>query len=246
MRIAAIGDVHGHRERLERVLRLLAPEKPDLTLLPGDLALDPPWEEPARARERERHDESFQEVISDIRTALACPIVFVPGNHDLPEPPAGLEADNADGRIAEAAGLRIAGLGGSGPHHFGFPYEWTEEEADATLSRIFGASQSVEVLLCHAPPLNCKLDRMWDGKQVGSHAVTDWIKRAQPQLFVCGHIHEAHGVEWREGVPCLNAGALGDPFGRELGWLIDWERGPVQLESILHDGGKEYRQQWLE
>src|SRR5947208_12256294 len=72
------------------------------------------------------------EYLEHLMNALDVPLVFVPGNHDpdlggyrqgrrglmlragLPaEPPWPCGAVNADGRVVDVAGLRLAGLGGS-------------------------------------------------------------------------------------------------------------------------------------
>src|ERR1700680_1615326 len=68
------------------------------------------------------------EYLENLVSRANVPLVFVPGNHDpdlrTSDPPwtalrkdarerAPLGADNADGRVVDAAGVRVAGLGGS-------------------------------------------------------------------------------------------------------------------------------------
>ncbi len=234
-RIAVIGDIHGHRPRLEAVLEMLAPQKPDLALLVGDIGADPP-----RRNGREVHWASVREVIGRVREALGAPVVFVPGNHDLPEPPPDVDATNADGRVVEAAGLRIFGFGGAGPALFGFPYEWTDADAENRLRTLLGPGVKADLFLCHAPPYDTKIDRLRHGEPVGSKAVAEWIVRLRPRFFVCGHIHESAGVDALEGVPCLNAGALGEPYGREIGWIVEWSDGPVSATSFESRGEQRF------
>jgi len=167
---------------------------------------------------------------------------FVPGNHDLADPVAGLDAVNCDGRVVEIAGLLVAGLGGAGPARFGFPYEWDETQAERALEALVPADGRLDLALCHTPPAGTDLDRTRRGQHVGSRAVRSWIAAARPALFVCGHIHEAWGVERIDGVPCLNAGALGEPCGQEIGWIVEWsDGGPTAIRSFRGAEGTEPR-----
>lgn len=232
-RILIIGDVHDEQARLAEVLELVVGERFELVLLPGDVGRDPPWREPDRSRGRREHDESIRRVIDRVRTSVRGPIVFVPGNHDLPQPSERSGGVNADGLVVEAAGLRIVGLGGAGPHHYGFPYEWSEIEAQERLDRLSDAiDRPIDVFLSHAPPASSRLDRTAAGAHVGSRSVDRFIDRIRPGLFVCGHIHEACGVESRYGVPCLNAGALGEPHGQSLAFVVDWQAGPRRIRRL--------------
>jgi Icc-related predicted phosphoesterase len=141
---------------------------------------------------------------------------------------------NVDGRVADAAGLRLFGFGGSGPSRFGFPYEWTEEEAQRALAAVFPPSleRGIDIFLSHAPPAETTLDRTHQGEHVGSRTVRQWLARIRPRLFVCGHIHEAWGVEEVDGVPCLNAGSLGEPHGQVIACRINWQDGPRRVEIL--------------
>lgn len=233
--IVLIGDVHDEIERLARTLALVGDRRADLAVLVGDIGVDPPWHRALRRTRRATHDESIHRVIARVRATCACPVVFVPGNHDLDDPPVDVDGINADQRIVEVAGLRIAGFGGAGPTPFGFPYEWSEEEAEAVLDRLLGEAGAVDVFLSHSPPFETGLDRTRRGAFVGSAAVKRWISRARPKLFVCGHIHEAWGVEWLDGVPCVNTGALGEPYARDIVWIVDWRDGPERIRSLCRD-----------
>ncbi len=208
---------------------MVADRGADLVLLVGDVGLDPPWFAPFRQMMRERHDESVREVIDRVQTAFDCPLVFVPGNHDLPEPPPTLKGTNADRRTVEVEGLTIAGFGGAGPAQFGFPYEWTEAEAESALREL---DHVTDIALFHAPPSDTGLDRPHGGEHAGSTAVRSWIERVRPRLFLCGHIHEAWGVERLGDVPCINAGALGEPHGQPIIWAVHWQDGPTGVESL--------------
>jgi len=242
--IIVLGDVHGQEERLGRTLDLLRGSRATVALLVGDVGVDPPWGE-ERLTGRAAHDASVGRVLAAVREALGAEVAFVPGNHDLRDPAPQTAAQNCDQRRAEIAGISIVGLGGAGPTKFGFPYEWPEKEADLALRRVLGeGSAPIDVLLSHTPPRATALDRTQRGAHVGSRAVRRWIARARPRLFLCGHIHEAWGATKLDGVPCVNAGALGEPYPQEIAWRISWDAsGPTQVCSLRRtaDGQVEER-----
>jgi hypothetical protein len=227
-RIAIIGDVHDQRERLARLLRAIEQAPPDLAVLVGDLGLDPRRDPSGEGWVREEHDASVRAVVATVGGRLGCPVLFVPGNHDLRDPDPATPGINCDGTVVECAGLRVAGLGGAGPHRFGFPYEWSEQEAHEALSRLDDGA-AIDLFVCHTPPAETGLDRVWRGPRVGSRAVRRWIADRRPTLAVFGHIHEALGVECVEGVTCLNAGALGEPFPEEVIWTVELSSSRVEI-----------------
>ncbi len=234
-RLAVIGDVHDRREALDAAMDLAAGPF-DLAILSGDVGLDPPWDEVGRLTARESHDASMGAVVGRVARRMGCPVVFVPGNHDLRDAIEIPGALNLDGVVRECAGLRLAGLGGAGPDRFGFPYEWSEEQAERRLAAL-PATPRIDLLLCHTPPAGTSLDLTGRGAHVGSNAVARAIARLAPRLFVCGHIHEARGFEVLDGIPCLNAGALAPPAEQIQLCLVDWDEGPVRIERRQHPPG---------
>lgn len=235
---AVIGDVHAELARLERVLDRIDQLDPRAVLMVGDLACAGN----GRVRSLERilrYRRQRDEVLAAVRRR-GRPFAFVPGNHDLSEPAA---AENIDGRTVELAGLRVAGIGGAGPERFGFAYEW--DEGDIRALRL----PPHQVLLCHAPPRDCALDRTHHGWHVGSQALAERARSLPAGLLLCGHIHEAMGVDRIGDCLVFNVGALGSPFGQACLGLVDdldrlrwesldegrayaWRRGPGGVERV--------------
>jgi calcineurin-like phosphoesterase family protein len=150
-------------------------------------------------------------------STLDVPAVFVPGNHD-PEAPvirqsraglplrAGLPTtsprpggfSNADRRIVDAAGLRLAGLGGSVRYRPG-PNQYSQRELARrarALRRRAGwrnwrDGHGVDVLLTHSPPAG--LGDEDDPPHRGFVALHGLVERLRPALLLHGHIHP-HGV----------------------------------------------------
>jgi Icc-related predicted phosphoesterase len=67
------------------------------------------------------------------------------------------------------------------------------------------------VYVMHSPPFKTNLDRLFDGRWVGSQAIRAFVEKYQPYLTLHGHIHESSeisGTYWdRIGKTiCLNPG----------------------------------------
>jgi len=77
------------------------------------------------------------------------------------------------------------------------PYELSDEELEQRIERAFAAVASCRVrIFCpHAPPHGTACDRLANGQHVGSTVVRAFVEREQPDLVLCGHIHESRGVD---------------------------------------------------
>ena len=144
-----------------------------------------------------------------LASALDRPLVFVPGNHDADltgysrrqglwlqsgfpaRYPGPTGAVNADGQVVEAAGLRIAGLGGSIRYNNG-PNQWTERQQTRRATRLVRAAhrRPVDVLLTHSPPRD--LGDRDDPPHRGFACLHMVVERLKPAVLVHGHIHP-HG-----------------------------------------------------
>jgi len=226
--LAVVGDVHAAWPLLDRVLQRATEARADGILLVGDLGSHDLSYVRRRTPERDaRYLASIDELVRRVE-ACGVPFAFVPGNHDLPDL---AHARNADHRVLDVAGLRVAGIGGAGPGAFGFAYEWGEDEIRAR------PSPPCDVLLVHTPPARTALDRLaFRPEHVGSEAIRERAL-AHDGVLVCGHIHESPGVVQLGRCLCLNAGGLGAPFGRaQLGFVRrsaagEWTAIHEDLES---------------
>jgi uncharacterized protein len=77
------------------------------------------------------------------------------------------------------------------------PYELDDDELERRVESAFAAVAGCRVrIFCpHAPPEGTVCDRLRSGQHVGSVVVRRIIEREQPDLVLCGHIHEARGVD---------------------------------------------------
>ncbi len=156
----------------------------------------------------------YLEYLTDV---LNAPCVFVPGNHDadltgysagragwlragLPSSwPGPVGGVNADRKIVSAAGLRIAGLGGSIRYNGG-PNQWTQNQqrrrarsltrTAAWAEKVRKDQRGIDILLTHSPPLGLGDDT--DPAHIGFACLDGVVKSLRPQLLLHGHIHP-HG-----------------------------------------------------
>ena len=157
--------------------------------------------------------------LDHLMNALDVPLVFVPGNHDpdlsgyrmsragltlragmpvrAPWPDGAL---NAEGRIVDVAGLRMAGLGGcrrygSGPNQYSDRQQARRARSLARRARLGQArdGRRVDVLLTHAPPRG--VGDGADPAHQGFVALNTLIARLRPVVVLHGHVHPAAGAD---------------------------------------------------
>ncbi len=147
-----------------------------------------------------------------ILSAIEVPVVLVHGNHE-----SSVELKNAcsrydnffvlHGNTVELNGYTFVGLGAGVPiTPFGsWSVDLSEEDALGLLPDI----KKKFIFISHSPPYSC-LDQMFDGRNIGSRTVLNYIRQSKPLFVVCGHIHEQWGKsDSIEGVSVINAGPLG-------------------------------------
>jgi Icc-related predicted phosphoesterase len=217
---ACIGDVHGRLDRLDRVVEWLANRPMTAALMVGDFTHGP-FNQP-----RKSITSSPMLAALDAVHRLGVPVLFVPGNHDPPDQPL---PGNIDGRIETIAGLRIGGIGGAGPARFVFPYEWSEDDVRRR------DIPPCDILLSHAPPARTTLDVVAGTRDhVGSEAIRE-IAARMSGLLVCGHIHEAVGIERVNQCLCYNTGSLGEPYGRVQVGVLEYEDTSTLITLTHYD-----------
>ena len=199
----------------------------DLLLLGGDLT---------HFKGRGVAEEILRPLCEQIEVLAVC------GNCDFPEVEDLMEDLGVaiDRRARVVEGTTFLGLSGGLPFG-GCPYERTEEEIEEALEQAF-TDQGTEasgptVLLSHQPPRDtlCDLAR---GHHVGSEAVRGAIERHQPDLVVCGHIHEGVGLDTIGRSRVVNPGPWFD--GGLLRFRVDGSEVRI-LDNELTDTGRASR-----
>lgn len=197
MRIIAFSDVHGHYGVVEAILSREATF--DAVVIAGDLTTHGTEHE---ARGAILSFQRFQK-----------PLFVVAGNMDLPDVESTFTelGVNINARGARLGDVGVFGVAGSPFTPMHTPYEILEQEImrriDAGWAQIRDARRSVFVP--HAPPRSTKLDRIFLGAHVGSTAVREFIECNQPDVLICGHIHESRGIDVLGNTQMVNCGSAG-------------------------------------
>lgn len=132
----------------------------------------------------------------------------------------------------------LIGVGGSNFTPFHTPSEFPEKELAQFADRAFRQGQEFislaepllnrkipRILISHVPPFNTEVDKLHNGKHVGSKAIRSVIELYQPELCVTGHIHEAKGTDTILKTPVYNHGML-----RQGGWVtIDIRQSQLEI-----------------
>lgn len=78
---------------------------------------------------------------------------------------------------------------------------------EADLERLAADSDPRKtVYVMHSPPRETALDRLYDGRPVGSAAIRRFIERHAPPLTLHGHVHESPGVDRLGSTVSVNPG----------------------------------------
>lgn len=200
MRILALTDIHGAYETARRIVDL--EQGCDVLVIGGDLTTFGTPQEAAAA--------------IDGFLAFEKPVLVVAGNMDPP----GLEETfvdlgvslNGKGRVLGKTGF--FGVSAAPISPLNTPYEISEAEIARLAEEGWHDVELAQrkVFVPHAPPFQTSTDRLSSGKHVGSTAVRAFIDLRQPDVVICGHIHEARGTEALGKSRIVNCGKGGSGF----------------------------------
>lgn len=225
MRIIAFGDIHMATAQAGKIPGI---READLVLLNGDLT-------------NYGGKKETKSVLDDIMRII--PQVLAQfGNLDSREVNDYLErlGINLHGqaRLVQAE-VCLIGVGGSNFTPFQTPSEFPENEILHLAEKAFKQGREFislaeplhkrkipQILIAHAPPYDTKVDRLHNGRHVGSRSIRTVIEQYQPDLCICGHIHEAKGYDSIGKTAVYNHGML-----RQGGWItIDISQSQLTIE----------------
>jgi Icc-related predicted phosphoesterase len=197
MRIAYVVDVHDRFEAVNSVLAGVGPV--DALIVGGDITTGGGPDDAARAIESWR--------------PLAPRLLAVAGNMDSAAIDARLvELGVAlDGRGVVIDGIGICGVSAAPISPLQTPYELADEELARRAEEAFAAVEGARLtVFCpHAPPFDTACDRLRSGEHVGSPVIRAVVEREQPDVVVCGHIHESRGTDAIGRSLIVNPGPVG-------------------------------------
>jgi len=210
MNILAVSDIHGRINYEKRILDALS--SADIVVICGDIT----------------NFGGRKEAIIVLNTIREFNpnILAVPGNCDQYEVLDVLKNEhiNLHGEIKEFKGLVFFGIGGSGFTPFNTPQEYSDEEIERILNN-YKKQKGREIFVSHAPPMNTKVDKTLMGMHVGSKHIRKFIEENQPDICLCGHIHEARGIDKIGKTIILNPG----PFPKNYAWVKITDKTDIEL-----------------
>jgi uncharacterized protein len=199
VKLLAFSDLHRDLDQAERLVERSADA--DVVIAAGDFA---------------SVHEGLEEAIGAL-SAISARTIVVPGNNET-EDALRSACDGWDaatvlhGQSTEIEGTQFFGLGAGIPVT---PWDWSFDlDEDQAAEKLAGCPEGA-VLVVHSPPKG-HCDQSSAGDHLGSTAILETIEAKQPQLAVCGHIHESWGTESEIGpTRVLNLGPSGTAI--ELG-----------------------------
>jgi Icc-related predicted phosphoesterase len=183
MKIAFLVDVHDRFEAVPDAMREIGAV--DLLIIGGDITTGGTPAQAARAIARWR--------------SLAPRLLALAGNMDSPAIDARL-ADLGvalDGRGLDFGHIGVFGVSAAPMSPLHTPYELSDEELERRIQAGFATVKDcrVKVFCPHAPPRDTACDRLRSGEHVGSAVIRTFVERHQPDLVLCGHIHESRSAD---------------------------------------------------
>ncbi|MDI6884019.1 MAG: metallophosphoesterase family protein [Hadesarchaea archaeon] len=203
MKILAVADFHG-ASNAENNLSKFIERGCDCLVLIGDLTdFGPP--------------EVAESILERVKAA-GVPTFVVPGNCDPKQILQVLDkyGVNLHGKCEKVGDIAFIGLGGSNLTPFNTPFELTEVEIQEELAAARCNIENRLVLITHAPPYGTKVDQTRGGIHVGSKSIRQYIEQKQPLVSLCGHVHEARGVDELGRTLIVNPGQISKGFAAEV------------------------------
>jgi Icc-related predicted phosphoesterase len=204
LKILGRADLHDHIERLDGLKDIDA----DLIVFCGDL-----------------HNGSHKKEAMPVAAALARlgpPVLIVPGNMDHKDvvPDLWSEAGfimlhRSFFRHGDYGFLGLGGMAARDPRRLGDPARYYHR--DEEIYRIMAAAYpkisgtKYKIIVVHQPPLGAQ-DRLYNGESSGSVCLRRFIEEYQPDLLLCGHIHEDRGECSVGSTKIINVGELRQGF----------------------------------
>jgi Icc-related predicted phosphoesterase len=200
MRILAMADLHGNVETLSS----LQDVDVDLIAFCGDL------------QNLGTIDQARP--VAEALTGLVPPVLIVPGNMDPKEivpklwKAVGLRMIHRGSyRHGDCAFIGFGGMVIRDPIRLKNPdrYFHTDDDIYESLTRLYGdiSDSRHKVVITHQPPRNSR-DLIHSGERGGSVGLRRFIEENQPDLLLCGHIHEDSGEAKIGSTKVINVGEM--------------------------------------
>jgi hypothetical protein len=180
MKILAASDVHNDRKVIDALAEKAKNEQVDLVLLCGDLTFA---------------ESDLSGIVGPFKKA-GKKVLLIPGNHETVAAADFLAKQYSPGVYNMHGNAMMLyneiGIFGCGGANIGL-FELSDDEFTYLLKKAHDKVKNAKkkIMMLHVPPFGTSLDLLWE--HVGSKGVREMIDKLQPDLALCGHIHETFG-----------------------------------------------------
>ena len=180
VRIFAAGDLHSDRVRAKELAQHAIEQNADLILLNGDLV-----------------EEDDSEGVLHYFVKTGKPVFLIPGNHDWIVTDFLAQRYNVTNLHGKSLMHGTTGIFGCGGTNMG---QLTEIEIYQTIKNAHSQLKAPykKILLSHVHPAGTKMETFSQFVR-GSVGLRKAIEAMKPDLVLCGHVHEAEGIEEKIG-----------------------------------------------
>lgn len=197
LRILAAGDFHADTKVAKNLAELAERENVDLVILNGDIV-----------------EEDKTEGIIGPFLAKKKKVFIVPGNHETIATTEFLaELYGITNLHGYAVKYKDVGLFGCGGADVGLT-QLTDEEIFETLKKCHDRVKDMpkKIMVTHIHPAGSKMEKLSQFVR-GSKGLMKAIEMFKPDFLICGHVHEAEGIEEKIGKTLvMNVGKKGKVF----------------------------------
>lgn len=212
MRIYAVADIHGKPSRIKCIQKNVAEYRPDVLVVAGDITTF----------------KGGPGVIKRLDN-LSLPVLAVRGNTDLP----GIHGllNNFSNTLClhlkehMIDGIQFVGIGGTIPLPFRSQVGFFEERV---LKKLSSLVDQKSVVVAHPPPWGI-LDKAFNRFHAGSKGLYCFIRKYQPRLLLCGHIHENAGTATIEKTIVVNCNIS----RKNAGTIIDIAENETPIVEMI-------------
>ena len=204
-KILVFSDMQVDRRAVDLAKTLVEKEKVQLAVFLGDFS--------EKIGDEKANLEDAAYLVGQLKELTNVKCLF--GNCDVPKVQDFLESEDVSlhKRFIGIKKTGVLGFGGSSPTPFHTPSEFSEKEIEESLEVLINEVAKLEpeqlIFFTHCPPKNTKADELPNG-HVGSTAIRQIIDKHQPNLCVCGHIHEARSTDFVGSTKIINVGPSRD------------------------------------
>ena len=196
MKILALSDIHGDKHLAKEMAEKAFQEQVDLVVLAGDLV---------------DSENSVEGIVGPFR-AKGLEVGVLPGNHEgMAEIGFLVEKYGAKNLHGYTFKKGEVGIFGCGYSNIGI-HQLSEEDVFKTLKKAHDSLTDVKkkIMITHTHPENSIIGL---GIFPGSGGIRKAINTFNPEVHICGHVHESEGIEERIGsTRVINVGRKGKIF----------------------------------